>query len=235
MPETGFSAVIFDLDGTLLDSLDDLADSMNAVLAAMDAPGHPVEDYRFFVGEGIVKLAERVLPPDRRDEAAVRRCVELMSDEYRRRWDQKTRPYQGVRELLDGLARRRVPMSILSNKPAEFTRDAVARLLADWRFDFVLGVSDGLPRKPDPAGALRICRDWGIPPESCLFLGDTRTDMRTARSAGMYAVGALWGFRTAEELLAHGARALISRPIELLRFFPVSRPGRETGEKSGDK
>lgn len=219
MSEKRFLAVIFDLDGTLLDSLADLAEAMNSVLAGMGFPEHPREAYRYFVGEGIIALAERVLPENRRDEVTVRSCAEGMRSEYRRRWDHQTRPYPGILEMLDLLAELRVPMNVFSNKPAEFTRVAVEKLLPGRRFEHVLGVDDDLPRKPDPTGAARIAKSLGIPAGGIVFLGDTRTDMQTARSAGNYAVGALWGFRTEEELLAHGARMLIRNPAELLELF----------------
>jgi len=166
-----------------------------------------------------VRLAEWALPEDRRETDLIHRCAEEMRSEYALSWDRRTRPYPGVREMLAALERRRIPQSVFSNKPAEFTRAAVDKLLPDHRFEYVLGVEEGLPRKPDPTGARRIARGLGIPAGRIVFLGDTRTDMRTARAAGNYAVGALWGFRSAAELEAHGAHRLIRRPAELLDLF----------------
>lgn len=212
-----FRAIIFDLDGTLLDSLADLADSMNCVLEAAGLPTHNVEAYKRFVGDGMENLVRRALPHDRQDEAD--RALAAMRAEYGRRWRDKTRPYPGIPELLDALQERSLRLAILSNKPDDFTRLIVARLLPHWRIDAVMGLRPGWPRKPDPAGALAIARDLGLPPAAFLYVGDTDTDMRTAKAAGMFAVGVLWGFRTKEELCAHGAAALIEHPLELLELL----------------
>jgi len=209
-------AVLFDLDGTLLDTLADLADSMNAALAEMGFPQHPRDAYRGFVGDGVRALGVRVLPGERRDDDTVDDVIERMQAEYAKRWDNKTRAYPGVGELLDGLAGRGVKSAVLSNKPDEFTRLCVSRFLADWRFDVVRGVSDGLAPKPDPGGALGVSGRLSVPPERMLYLGDTDTDMQTAVAAGMYPVGAAWGFRTPRELREHGAAAIIDRPPDLL-------------------
>jgi phosphoglycolate phosphatase len=215
-----FEAVIFDADGTLLDTLEDLADSMNGVLRAFGYPEHPIAEYRYFVGDGMENLVRRTLPgKDRLDPAAVSRCFELMREKYASNWNRKTRPYSGVPELLDGLSRLGVRMSVLSNKPHDFTVSVIETMLAKWKFDVVLGERPGVPRKPDPAGAVEIADRLGIDPARFLYLGDTATDMLTANAAGMFGVGALWGFRTAEELLSAGAWALIAAPAELLNFL----------------
>lgn len=211
-----FPAVLFDLDGTLLDTLADLADSMNAVLADWGLSTHPLEAYRWFVGDGIHNLARRALPASHSDEAVIARCVGAMQEEYGRRWSVKTRPYEGIVTLLDGLAARRVRLAVLSNKPHAFTLQTVAALLPDWRFEVVLGARAGVPVKPDPIGALEVAARLGLPPERILYLGDTATDMLTARAAGMHPVGAGWGFREPEELLAAGAAHLLATPTELL-------------------
>ena len=212
-------AVLFDLDGTLLDTLADLADSMNAVLAEMGFPQHPRVDYRGFVGDGVRALGVRALPAGRRDDDTVDDALERMQVEYAKRWDNTTRPYPGVGELLDGLAGRGVKCAVLSNKPDEYTRLCVSRFLPDWRFEVVQGVSDGIAPKPDPGGALAISERLAVPPEQMLYLGDTDTDMQTAVAAGMFAVGAAWGFRTPRELREHGAAAIIDRPPDLLAML----------------
>ncbi len=209
-----FDAVIFDLDGTLADTLDDIADAMNHALRLQDLPARPRDDYRELVGEGVARLVERALPPERQD--AREAVLESLRDYYVAHMLDKSEPYPGVPDLLDRLAERRFPMAVLSNKPQEATRWMVERLFGRWAFAAVLGESPDVPRKPDPAGAVDIARAIGAPPERCLYLGDTRTDMQTAVAAGMYPVGALWGFRDRDELVGHGARAVIAEPLELL-------------------
>ncbi len=140
-------AVLFDLDGTLLDTIEDLADSLNAMLDALGAPGHAVEAYKHFVGDGIDVLVRRVLPEDRRNEATVARGIARAREEYGRRWQAKTRPYEGVPALLDALFARGLRVGILSNKPDDFTRLTVEALLPGWSFDLVWGVGDGRPQE----------------------------------------------------------------------------------------
>ncbi len=214
-----YRAVLFDLDGTLLDTLEDLADSMNAALGRHGYPPHPVEAYRHFVGDGVENLARRALPEGSRDADNIDRCLAAMRAEYGRRCDRKSRPYAGVPELLDALGERGLVLAILSNKMDDFTQRVVSKLLADWSFAVVRGALPEVPRKPDPAGAVAIARELEIPPAEFLYLGDTGTDMKTAVSAGMFAVGALWGFRDAPELRESGARKLIARPGELLELL----------------
>jgi len=215
--------VLFDLDGTLVDSLVDLADSMNRVLNRQGLPSHPTQAYRYFVGDGIIKLAQRALPAEARQEEIIEDCARKMRQEYALHWADTTRPYPGIAELLDTLAGRGIQMAILSNKPDALTQEVVRTLLPQWDFAAVAGAKETFPRKPDPAGALRIASLLQREPADFLYLGDTNTDMQTARAARMFAIGALWGFRTAEELKEHGAQALISVPSELcplLDFIP---------------
>jgi phosphoglycolate phosphatase len=210
---------VFDLDGTLLDTIDDLADSMNAVLAGMGFPGHSIAEYKYFVGDGVVMLVRRALPEANRDEATVVLAIAAQRREYGKRWADKTKPYDGVPELLDALAERGLALAVLSNKPDDFTRVVVGKFLPRWKLAIVRGESKTTPPKPDPQGAVAIAKEFGIAPAQCLYVGDTNTDMRTACAAGMHAVGALWGFRTADELLASGARALIAHPLDLLKLL----------------
>jgi len=220
-------AVIFDLDGTLLDTLDDLADSANHVLGEFGFPTHPVDAYRYFIGDGIGTLIRRILPENRRDEGTMNEVLLAYRGEYGRRWNVKTRPYEGIEALLDGLSARGVRLAILSNKPDEFARKCVDAMLPRWTFDLVQGERPDGPRKPDPAGALEIAARWGLPPSQVAYAGDTGTDMKTAAAAGMFAVGVLWGFRGEEELVAGGARVLIRRPCELLDLVGVDNPSSE--------
>jgi len=209
-------AIVFDLDGTLLDTLDDLADSMNAVLAAAGHPTHPVVAYRQFVGDGVRTLVRRAIPDG---VGGLDEGVEAMIAEYGRRWRDKTRPYPGVDVLLDGLTARDLPFAILSNKPDAFTRLTTEALLGRWQFAEVWGVRDTVPPKPDPTGALAMAAALGVEPGEILYLGDTNTDMRTAVAAGMDPIGAAWGFRDAAELRANGARVVVERPEDVLALL----------------
>jgi phosphoglycolate phosphatase len=211
-----FKAILFDLDGTLLDTIEDLTDSMNMVLNRLGLPGHSVETCKKFVGDGVEMFALRALPETHRDDASVARCAADMRDVYRKRWSLKTRPYDGIPDLLDGLKQHNLRMAVLSNKPDDSTKEMVAELLSKWRFDPVVGARFSVPKKPAPTGALEISRYLDLPPEEFLYLGDTGTDMKTARAAGMFAVGVLWGFRTADELATSGAEVLIKHPAEAL-------------------
>ncbi|MBN2077697.1 MAG: HAD family hydrolase [Spirochaetes bacterium] len=209
-------AALFDMDGTLLDTLRDIAGSMNAVLGARGLPGHPVERYRDFVGDGMENLVRRVLPPGPHDEATVRAMVGEMRSEYAWRWDRTTRLYPGMDRLLDALRGRGMPLAILSNKPDDFTREMAARFLGRWEFAVVAGMREGVPIKPDPAAALEIAQTMRIEPGEFIYLGDTGTDMRTAVRAGMFPVGVLWGFRGEKELRDNGARVLLESPPDML-------------------
>lgn len=209
-----YKAVVFDMDGTLLDTLEDLADAMNRVLAARGLPVHPVDAYRLFVGSGAGNLVLRTLPADRQDMAA--QCLQGFLKEYEANWKVKTRLYDGVAELLDALTSRGIPMAVLTNKPQEFAELCMKAFLPAWDFALTLGQMPGVPVKPDPAGPRQVIRHLGVAPEEILYLGDTDVDMRTAVGAGMYPVGVTWGFRTEDELRASGAAVIIDHPMELL-------------------
>jgi phosphoglycolate phosphatase len=209
-------AVLFDLDGTLLDTLDDIADSANRALVTQGFPAHPNEDFRRFIGDGVQMLVRRALPEDRRDDETIARVVVAYRDEYAIGWDVKTRPYPGIAELLDELAGRKVQLAVLSNKPDEFTRLCVAGYLGRWPFRVVLGQREDLPRKPDPTGALRVAAELGVTPAQCYFIGDSVADMTMARRAGMHAVGVAWGFQPVDVLREAGAETIVDRPTDLL-------------------
>jgi len=214
-----YKAVLFDLDGTLLDTLEDLGNSMNTVLESMGLPLYTTAEYKYFIGKGLRQLAINVLPENYRDDATINTCVERMLAEYGRRLDDKTRPYKGIEELLDELTAKGIKMAILSNKDQKYTGIIVDRFLSEWKFEAVFGDRPGVPRKPDPVSAFEIAGIMNIKPEEIIYLGDTGSDMEMANLAGMYPVGALWGFREAEELLAHGAKLLIDSPMDLLKIL----------------
>ncbi len=217
MPGLRADAVIFDLDGTLVDSLADIAAAMNHALAALGFPGHEADAYRRFIGDGVTTLARRALPVDRGE------LLDAVVAGFRARYAEAllvaTRPYPGIPELLDALTALGVPMSILSNKPHDATVMMVERLLARWRFAGTLGQRPGVPIKPDPVAALELAATMRVEPGRCVLVGDGDADMRAARAAGMVAVGALWGFRDREVLVEAGAMHTIARPAELLAWL----------------
>lgn len=214
-----YPGIIFDLDGTLLDTIDDLADSMNQVLRDLGFPTHTVGAYKYFVGEGVETLIRRALPEDQLRPELLDQCLGALREEYSLRWENKTRPYPGIPELLDHLTGLGLKMAILSNKLDHFTRIMVARLLPRWRFEPVFGARPSVPKKPDPAGALEIAEALHLVPDHFIYLGDTGIDMKTASAAGMAPVGVLWGFRPADELRTQGARWLIEKPGDLVSIL----------------
>jgi phosphoglycolate phosphatase len=211
-------AVLFDLDGTLLDTLEDLAHAANTALTACGYPTHSVPAFRLLVGAGVRKLFERALPPGTVTPQAIERCAAVFREAYGKGWNIHTRPYDGVRDMLEGVALRGLAMTVLSNKPDDFTQTCVREFFPDVSFALVLGEKPGVPPKPDPTGALQIVEALGIPPEEFLYLGDTSIDMETARLAAMRPVGALWGFRSREELVGAGAATVIEQPRD---FIPI--------------
>jgi len=214
-----YRAVIFDLDGTLLDTIEDLTEAMNSALGDLGFPPRTVDECKFFVGDGRDVFASRALPENHRDDAMIARCAELMTENYRENWAVKTRPYEGIPGLLGALAARNVQMAVLSNKYDESAKMMVGHFFDGIPFRIVRGALPSVPRKPDPESALEIAGKLGIKPESFVYVGDTNTDMQTAVAAGMHPVGALWGFRPREELVATGARTLLERPGDLLRLI----------------
>jgi phosphoglycolate phosphatase len=203
----------------LLDTIDDLADSMNLALADSGFPIYDTEFYKIAVGDGLPKLVERVIPEAHRDENTIKRCISGMEAEYKKSWNRKTRPYDGIVELLDSLVKHQVRMNVLSNKLEEYTQLAVDFYFPQFPFEQVMGASPSVPRKPDPQCALFIAKKLNVDPQNVVFLGDTNTDMKTAVAAGMFPVGALWGFRNRSELEESGAEAVLSHPLELLDYF----------------
>lgn len=212
------TAAVFDLDGTLMDTLEDLADCMNEVLAGMDMPVHPVDAYRYFVGQGIARLAASAAPAGT-PPSVVADITAAMGEVYGRNWARKSRPYPGIAGLLRELRTRDVALCVLSNKPDVFTRKVVAHFFPDQAFAVVAGARDDVPRKPDPTAALAIARSIGREPSDCLYLGDTDTDMRTGLAAGMFTIGVAWGFRPAAELSGAGAQAIIEQPEQALHYL----------------
>lgn len=213
-----YKAVIFDLDGTLLNTLDDIADSMNFALSSRGLPVHDTEKYKYFVGDGVTSLVQRALPsespPELREE-----ILAAYTDRYGAHCADRTRPYPGVPAMLRALNEHGLKLAVLSNKPHTSTLAVVAQYFNDVEFATVLGARDGVPVKPDPAGALELAEVLVAEPSEILYLGDTAVDMRTAISAGMTPVGALWGFRTRGELEENGAEFVLEHPADILKLL----------------
>ncbi|OGI11247.1 MAG: HAD family hydrolase [Candidatus Margulisbacteria bacterium GWE2_39_32] len=214
-----YKAVIFDLDGTLVDTIDDIADSMNSVLISLGFPSHDVEAYKQFVGEGLEQLVRKSLPEDHREELTVGLCIAGMRREYSNRSSKKSKPYQGIAELFDALVARKVKLAVLSNKFDEYTKEMICNYFPMYHFDAIFGERLSVPKKPDPAGAIEISQLLGLKPAQFIYVGDSGIDMMTAKRAGMYAVGVTWGFRSEHELLSHGAKMLINNPLDLICLF----------------
>ena len=209
--------VIFDLDGTLVDSIADIGDSMNRVMLHMNFPTHTYADYRYFVGKGLRELIINAVPEAHRQDHIIDECYRLMNKDYGNNYINKTKVYDGIESLVSRLKEKDIKLAVLSNKLEEMTRKVVVELLEESTFEMVMGLNQEIPRKPDPQGALFISRQWKIKPENIAYVGDTSTDMQTAKNAGMIAIGALWGFRTKEELVEHGADILLKHPLDLLK------------------
>lgn len=213
-----YKAVLFDLDGTLTDTLQDIAAAMNRALRLHGLMEFAVEDYKYLVGDGAKKLSERAVRGRLDLQDAVLRDYQAYYETHNLI---TTRPYDGVPELLTALEARGMKLCVLSNKPHADTLRVVRHFFPQISFCVVRGQMEGVPVKPDPTGALQVAREAHIPPDSFLYLGDTSVDMTCARNAGMHSVGVTWGFRTADELRAAGAGLLISHPLQLLESLDM--------------
>ena len=207
---------IFDLDGTLLNTIGDLAVSCNAVLALRGLPQHSYEDYCRFVGNGIMRLVERALPEALRTPYTVDVVRRDFVAYYLAHIDEHTFPYEGIPELLAELQRRGVRLAVASNKFQAGTEKLIGRYFPDIRFDVVLGQRPDVPLTPDPAVVGEILTATGVAAGEVLYVGDSGVDMQTAAAAGVRSAGVTWGFRTRAELEQSGARHIVDRPAELL-------------------
>jgi len=213
------NAIIFDLDGTLLNSLEDLAWCTNQALKHNGFPEHPAEDYRIFVGKGVTELIKKVLPADQGDDETIKKLDLQFREIYAKNWKRQSKPYPGIREMLDDLIKIDIPMAVFSNKPHQFTHLCVNEFFSEIPFVDITGLNEEVPAKPDPTGALRLAKMIGEKPENIMFMGDTSVDMQTAVNAGMIAIGVSWGFRDRDELQLHGAQVILDKPSDLKELF----------------
>lgn len=213
-----YSYAIFDLDGTLLNTLDDLANSTNHVLEQFGFPTHQKDKYNYFVGNGMKKLIERVLPAEVLDTPVFDEVLSCFMEYYEQHSLDLTRPYEGIENLIENLISSGVKVGMVTNKPHDKAIKIMDRFFGD-KFDFVQGQCDLFPTKPDPASTLFVLEKLEGTPENTVFVGDSGVDMQTAKNAGLTAVGVLWGFRTADELSQNGADFLAQTALELERFI----------------
>lgn len=212
-------AIIFDLDGTLLNTIDDIADSMNSVLQKRKFPLNSIKDYKKFVGDGMERLVERSIPQTEQSKKLIHDCLTEMKKEYDARWSNKTSVYEGIFELLEELHKKKLKMAVLSNKPHDFTIKMVTQYFDKRYFTAVVGQRDGAQPKPDPAVVFGIMDKINAKPEETALIGDSCTDLLTAKNAGLTSIGAAWGFRGREELEKYGADFIAESPKDVLQFF----------------
>lgn len=208
-------AFIFDLDGTLIDSLADIAESINRMLDARGYPRCEKEVFKQMVGDGMDKLVERALPEAARSEELIKVCVEEYRAQYDILWQDQTLPYAGIVEMLAELKGRGLKLGVISNKAHRFTVPMTEHFFGAAVFDHILGQRAEVPRKPDADGAHEMAAFLGLKTEEMAYVGDSGIDMQFAKNSGMRAVGVRWGFRSEAELVECGAEVLISRPAEL--------------------
>jgi len=210
--------IIFDLDGTLIDSLKDIAINCNIVLETLGYKTHELNDYKNFVGDGAKILVKNALPKDISNEQ-LEIALELFKEVYEKNLHHNTHLYDGIEQLLQTLVFKNYKLAILSNKPHKFTNLYAQKLISHIPFVDIVGQKDEVPKKPDPFAALQIASKFQLRPSDILFIGDTPTDMKTAKNSNMIAVGVAWGFRSVDELINNGADYIIKTPAELLELL----------------
>ncbi len=209
---------IFDLDGTLLDTVADLANATNQALAKYGYPTHPTEAYYRFVGNGINKLFARALPEEARTEENVQRIRTLFIPYYNEHNADDSHPYPGIVELLTQLQSQGIQLAVASNKYQQATAKLVGHFFPNIRFAAVYGQREGVPIKPDPTIVNDILSETGISRAHTLYIGDSGVDMQTARNASVESVGVTWGFREEEELRTNGATHIIHNAKDILKL-----------------
>ncbi|MDD3265918.1 MAG: HAD family hydrolase [Burkholderiales bacterium] len=214
-----YKAVVFDLDGTLLNTILDIANPVNLVLKQYGMPTHEIENFRYLIGNGIGNLVYRALPSEVAESTLYSKVLESVLEEYQKHLNRSTKPYDGITDMLQNLANLGVSINILSNKADEFMDEVVSQYFSEFNFDFIFGARHGVPLKPNPHSIFEIMSELDIDSDECVFVGDSDADMQAAKNAGVYAVGVNWGFRGKEELLRNGADIVIDTPGELQKIF----------------
>lgn len=212
--------VLFDLDGTLINSIDDLADSTNYALQQCGLPLHTVDEYKYFVGNSVDPLIRRALPEEEKENQELfDRVKKIYLSYYAAHSKDKTRPYPGISDLLSRCNKAGVLVAVVSNKPDDITADVVRYYFPQIHFAATMGPKDGIPKKPDPAGVREVLRITGIALEDALYVGDTWVDMQTAQNSGVQSCGVLWGFRTRQELVENHADFIAANAAELAEII----------------
>jgi phosphoglycolate phosphatase len=215
-----YQAAIFDLDGTLLDTLDDLADAMNDALRAQGFPIHPAANYKQMIGNGVTNLVKRALPPDRQE--MLEQTLGIMRGNYAKSALNKTKPYDGMLETLRNVRKNGVKLAVLTNKDQNFSVTLVEHYFGKELFEVIWGAIVGRPIKPDPAALYKLLDQLKVSSRQAVFIGDSGIDMDVAKAANVDSVGVTWGFRDKAELIDHHAGRIIDRPNELLKIFNCS-------------
>lgn len=219
-----YKVCIFDLDGTIADTVESIAHVGNQTLRAFGLPEIPVKDYNFYAGDGADVQVKRML-------AAVPGGDKVDYEEVRtqyRKWFAENpfyhvKPYDGILELLEGLKAQGIKIAVLSNKPHGAAVEVVHKIFGRDMFHKVQGQTSEIPRKPSPIGALAVAKEFGALPQECLYCGDTNTDMDTGKAAGMFTIGVTWGFRPRTELEEHHADKIVDQPSEILELAAECR------------
>ncbi|NIJ45606.1 phosphoglycolate phosphatase [Wenyingzhuangia heitensis] len=211
-------AVVFDLDGTLVNSLEDIANSMNMVLERHHFPTHSFVAYQQFIGHGIRDLVSKAIPDSHKNDNFISSFLKEMMEVYSMQCTKNTKMYAGISDLLDSLTAKEIPMVVFSNKVEVLTKKVVSEVLSDWTFYKTIGLTTEALKKPNPDKALQIAQKLGVASDEILFIGDSEADMQTANRAKMQPVGVLWGFRTKAQLLNSGAKYIIKEPMELMKI-----------------
>lgn len=212
-----YKAVIFDLDGTLVNSLSDLAVATNYSLEQHGLDTYRIEDYKYLIGDGMVKLIERAIPDDKLDDDMFKSVFDCFMNYYRSHYLVHTKAYDGIYNAVITLSQMGLKLAVVSNKADDMTNIIVKEFFGDI-FDKVTGKREGYPTKPDPTLTLKIIDEMGLKPDECIFIGDSGMDCANAVNSGCYPLGVLWGFRKREELLQNGAKTIISNPNEIVPF-----------------
>jgi phosphoglycolate phosphatase len=213
-----FKGIIFDLDGTLVNSLEDISDAMNTVLTGLNYPTHTYDAYQYFIGSGLRNTVSMALPALNKTEDQIEACFQSMVKGYSETCTVKTKPYEGIAELLKQLSSANIKMAVFSNKADKLTKKIIAEIFPDY-FNVAVGLSTEALKKPNPFEAIEISKKWNLSPEEIIFIGDSDIDMQTAVNANMFPVGVSWGYRTEEELKNSGAKVVINTPLELLSIL----------------